>query len=865
MTDDAVGIAPATDHTAVHARQQAVVATLGHHALSDVDASALMNEAVAAVARVLRVSYCNVLELIPGTQTFRVCAAVGWRDNPNDHATVPGDPASQAAYTLTSGRPVVVEDYREETRFKAAPFGAGAPVASALSVAIPGHEGPFGVLAAGSDTPRAFTRGDASFLQGVANVLATAVERRRAEETLKATSQELRLLVHASPLAVISLDVNGLVRTWNTTAQRIFGWTADEILGKPDPLFSHAHREDLYPLFERVVRGEAITEIPARVFRKDGGPVDVSVSVAPVYDARAMVTGIIAVVADQTQYHRTAASQRQLSKIVETTTDCVIITNLPGQGFYVNLAGRRMLGIGPQEDMGFDLADLFPVQARSFMMNEAIPAAVRDGGWSGDTVLISRDGREIPVSMVMLAHRGAEGDVACFSLIARDITDQKRFEAELVRVANHDHLTNLFNRRRLEEELTHHVAEARRYGVHGVLLMMDLDHFKDINDSLGHLVGDQVLVRVAGLLRERLRETDVIARMGGDEFAVLLPHTNAAQARALAEQIVGALQETTIVAEDRPVSVTASIGIALFPEHGVTVGDLLARVDLAMYQAKENRNRATLYEPERDWQATIASRLDWQRRIREALERDLFVLQAQPILNLRTGAIEHYELLIRMTGERGEMIYPGAFLDIAERFGLIHAIDRWVVKRAIRLIAAHRRAGREIGLVINVSAKAFEDAELLPLIRREIDLWSIDPRRLILEITETAAITNIHQAEWFVTTIKQMGCRIGLDDFGVGFASFYHLKHLPVDYLKIDGSFIRDLPRDPVDRQLVRAMVAVAHGLGKETIAEFVSDAETVDVLRDYGIDYAQGFHIGANAEEIASITIDAAEALKRS
>ncbi len=627
MNNDAAGIAPATDQTGAHARQQGVVATLGHHALSGVDTSALMSEAVTAIARVLRVSYCNVLELIPGTQAFRVSAALGWKGNPNEHVTVPGDSASQAAYTLTSTWPVVVEDYRRETRFKTPPFVAGLPVMSSLSVVIPGHEGPFGVLAVGSDAARAFTGEEASFLQGVANVLAAAVERRRAEETLKATSQELHLLVHASPLAVISLDVNGLVRTWNATAERIFGWTADEVLGKPDPMLSPSHREDLYELFERVVRGEAFTEVSTQVLRKDGEPIDVSVSMAPIYDSGGTINGIIAVIADLTQYHRAEASQRQLSEIVETTTDCVIITNVPGRGFYINLAGRRMLGIGPYEDgAGLDLINLHAVQARSFIVNEAMPTAVRDGGWSGDTVLVSRDGRKIPVSMVMLAHKGHEGDVGCFLIIARDITDQKRFQAELVRVANHDHLTDLFNRRRLEEELTLHLAEARRYGIHGALAMVDLDQFKDVNDSLGHLVGDQLLVRVAGLLRERLRETDIIARLGGDEFAVLLPHTNAEQALSLAEQIVVALQETAIVAEDRPVSATASIGIAIFPEHGVTVGDLLARADLAMYQAKETRNRAVLYEPDRDWQAATTSRLNWQRRILEALERDLFVL-----------------------------------------------------------------------------------------------------------------------------------------------------------------------------------------------------------------------------------------------
>ena len=219
-----------------------------------------MNDAVAAVARVLKVSQCNVLELIPGTETFRLCAAVGWKDNPHDHVTVPGGLGSQAAFTLASTQPVVVEDYKKETRFKTPPFPHGLPVVSGVSVMIPGRE-PFGVLAVGATTPRAFTEEDVSFLQGIANVLAAAVERRKAEETLKETSQQLRALVQASPLAVISLDVSGCIRSWNATAERIFGWSSDEVLGKPDPILSQSNREELYELFERVLHGEAFTEV----------------------------------------------------------------------------------------------------------------------------------------------------------------------------------------------------------------------------------------------------------------------------------------------------------------------------------------------------------------------------------------------------------------------------------------------------------------------------------------------------------------------------------------------------------------------------------------------------------------------------
>ncbi|HKV45580.1 MAG TPA: EAL domain-containing protein [bacterium] len=852
MNNETAGANPGSGNTEIRARQQAVMTILGQRALSSIDVSTFMSEAVASIARLLRVQYCNVLERIPGTQTFRLCAGVGWTEDTRNHASVDGGPTSQAGYTLLSSTPVIVEDYRTEVRFQVPALVHRHPLAGGMSVAIPGRDRPFGVLAVATTTPRTFSEEDATFLQGVATVFAAAIERRRTHDSAQETNQQLRALADTAPLAIVSLDLNGTVQSWNAAAERVFGWIADEVLGQPDPLFFDHGRGEGAGVLERVLRGETIEEFAAQIQHKDGRPVDVSISATPVYDGTGSVDGVIALIADRTAHRQIEAAQAQLAEIIETTTDFVTITDVPGKGFYVNRAGRRMLGIGGDEDIStMTFADVFSGDTWSFISNEAMPAAVRDGGWSGEIVLFNKDGQEIPVSMVMIAHKGEHGHVEFFSAIARDISERKQFEHQLVRLANHDPLTDLFNRRRLEEEVERHLAEARRYGIRGALLFVDLDQFKDVNDSLGHPTGDALLVHVAGSLRERLRETDIIARMGGDEFAILLPHTDKQEAEALAAQLVEALRKTTIDAAGRPVGVTASVGIALFPEHATTLGDLFARADLAMYQAKESgRNQCGVYEPERDWQAASHARLSWQRRIREALERNQFTLQAQPILDLRAGRISHYELLVRMVGEKGEIIPPGAFLDIAERFGLIQAIDRWVVRRAIRLLAAHHRTGRDLSLVVNVSSKGLADADLLPMIKQELGGAAVDPRRLVLEITETAAITNIYQAEKFVNTLQKLGCRVGLDDFGVGFTSFYHLKHLPVDYFKIDGSFIRELPRDQVDQQLVRAMVAVARGLEKETVAEFVTDAETVRLLREYGVDYAQGFHVGADAGE---------------
>lgn len=272
-----------------------------------------------------------------------------------------------------------------------------------------------------------------------------------------------------------------------------------------------------------------------------------------------------------------------------------------------------------------------------------------------------------------------------------------------------------------------------------------------------------------------------------------------------------------------------------------------------MYQAKDNgRNSWCVYTPDTDWQTKIESRLGLQNRIREALEKDLLLLYAQPVLDLRSDEISQYELLARL--DLGDRILPASeFVGIAERFGLIQSLDRWVVRRAIKLLSDRRSARRNLRLAVNLSAMAFRDSELLPLIQRELAATGIEPARLALEVTESAAIANIAEAQRFVKTLRGLGCRFALDDFGVGFSSFYHLKHLPVDFLKIDGTFVRDIARSPVDQHLVKGIVQVARGLGKQTIAEFVGDEETVRLLREYGVDYAQGYHLG-EPEDVSKI-----------
>jgi len=455
------------------------------------------------------------------------------------------------------------------------------------------------------------------------------------------------------------------------------------------------------------------------------------------------------------------------------------------------------------------------------------------------------DGTVVWVMRSVTLLRDADGAPLHFLDQIQDITERRRFERELRHLADHDPLTGLFNRRRFEQELERHVAEVARYGPRGALLVLDLDHFKYVNDALGHHKGDELILSVAALLQDRLRDTDTIARLGGDEFAVLLPNADSAEAVHVAEALVLAVrEEATVAAGDRRRRVTTSVGIAPFTRSDLDGEELLIEADLAMYEAKEaGRDRCSLVSPHSHRPERIRERVSWLDRIRGALDDDRFVLHAQPIRDLRTGEIGQHELLLRMLGDNDELIGPAAFLPLAERFGLAPEIDRWVVGQAIDLLASD--PGGAIALEINLSGPSLNDTGLLRLIETEVAHAKIDPRRLIFEITETAAVANIPLARRFAERLTQLGCRFALDDFGAGFGSFYYLKHLPFDYLKIDGEFVSGCLGNRTDQLVIEAVVRIARGLGKETVAEFVSDEQLERFVRSQGVDHAQGFHVG--------------------
>ena len=432
------------------------------------------------------------------------------------------------------------------------------------------------------------------------------------------------------------------------------------------------------------------------------------------------------------------------------------------------------------------------------------------------------------------------------SEINRMLDGLNRSKTEMLFLAEHDPLTGLFNRRHFEEELQREIDEHLRLGVRGAVLWFDLDHFKDINDSLGHAAGDELLNAFGSHLQAQARAYCTVARLGGDEFGMLIPHAEGPEAVAAADRLIEGFSARTFLAGNHDLRISASAGVVLYPEHGGKTSELLARADIAMYDAKaRGGNQVVAYTADHAWQNDMTERLEAAERILSAMRDDRLLLYAQPIQNFTGDAAPCFELLIRMRAENGDLVLPVDIISTAERLGLIRDIDRWVVQRAIRLLAMTQEEDSDIHFSINLSGCAFSDAALLDVIRNEFALTGASPHRLIIEITETTAIADIEGAGRFIETLKRIGCRFSLDDFGSGVSSYYYLKHLPIDFLKIDGSLVTGLAKDSADECFVNAIVEMCRGLHIQTVAEYVEDQQVLDAVSKTGVDFVQGFHVG--------------------
>jgi diguanylate cyclase (GGDEF)-like protein len=435
--------------------------------------------------------------------------------------------------------------------------------------------------------------------------------------------------------------------------------------------------------------------------------------------------------------------------------------------------------------------------------------------------------------------RELDGKPARAVLQVQDVSERKRFEGQLQHLADHDPLTGLFNRRRFESELSREVRASLRYETGGAILVLDLDDFKYVNDSFGHAAGDQLINVVAQVLRRRLRESDILGRLGGDEFGVILPHADRRRAMSVADSLLSEIRDDTQASSVSGTGrVTASLGLAFFgdSEAEPSAQELLSEADIAMYDARTPRHDR------------MRQRLAWVEKIEASIENDEFVFHAQPIVPLAGVDERRFELLLRMVGDDDELVPPGTFLYVAERSDLAQRIDRWVVRHAVELLAEQHRLGNEVNFEVNLSGKSINDERMGDFIAATIAEAGVNAAKLTFEVTETAAIVNVARAKAFALRLRGIGCHFALDDFGAGFASFYYLKHLSFDFLKVDGEFVQDLASSRANQLVVQSVVDIARGLGKKTIAEFVGDQATVDLLRQYGVDYAQGFFVARPA-----------------
>lgn len=661
-------------------------------------------------------------------------------------------------------------------------------------------------------------------------------------EQLGEQDAQLRAVVETTDSAILVSDAVGNIDVANPAAENLFGFRAAE-------LRRQSLRDLLPQLFDtagtlQATRSERETE----ALHSYGHRLQVGVRCSPLTGSKEPRFTLILndIGRRKGLERRLREAESRYRELVETAQDIVWTLDTDGRLTYVNRACNHVYGYQPGSMLGHSLHE-FRSPDHPPRDQEAIEELLhgRDSV-QFETVHLDAEGKPHFLGINARSHKDPAGFVTHVSGMTRDITEQKAFQHQLSYNAEHDPLTGLFNRNYFQEELERTVARVARSGTSCALLYIDLDQFRYINDTLGHAAGDRLLVDIGAILSAHVREGDLLARFGGDEFTLLLYNINAGDVISVADNFRTLCDEYTFNENGRSWNVTASIGIAMIDRTSQSAEEVLSHADLACNLAKQQgRNRINLYNPDDLGKADMQADMSWANQVRTMLEQDRFQLVYQPIVAASDGALLDYEVLVRMVCDDGQIILPGGFMPAAERFGLIHSVDRWIVQRAIEQLARLHADGNPAHFSINLSGKAFEDDTLLPMIRKQLDTTGLDPSHVTFEITETAAIANLAAAEEFISALKDIGCQFALDDFGSGFSSFAYLKHLPVDKLKIDGAFVKGMAHSSVDQAMVESMNQVAHALGKITVAECVENEATLKILRDMHVDRAQGNFIG--------------------
>ncbi|HRK56114.1 MAG TPA: EAL domain-containing protein [Burkholderiaceae bacterium] len=689
--------------------------------------------------------------------------------------------------------------------------------------------------------------------------------RQRIEQALRASEHKTRQIIDTAQDAVISADGDGRIADWNQAAEDIFGWTRAQALGQLVHELIIPQRNRLDPLLglagfldgSQTRRGKVRLELTA--LHRDGQEFPAELALSSTQEGEDRLFHLfVRDISERKRAEENLFREKELAQVtLQSIADGVITTDAQGRVTYLNPVAALMTGWSADQVCGQTVSYVFNVKSESTASRsaqEAVESCLAKGlvvELSKDSVLTNRKGRPISIESSVAPIRNRAGLVIGSVIVFRDVSQARAMASKLSWQANHDALTGLINRTAFEKKLEKLVDGAKLEGQHHALCYLDLDQFKVVNDHCGHMAGDELLRQLSTLLSQKVRDADTLARLGGDEFGLLLANCPIEVAQKISDDLCQVVREFRFVWQEKLFSVGVSIGLVEIGPDCESVERLLSAADAACYAAKERgRNRVQRYKPDDTHFIKLHGEMQWVSRIHKTFDENRFCLYAQPIVSLGgQEAITHYEILLRMIDTEGQLISPIAFIPAAERYQMMTAIDRWVLTTLTRMLGrTDAQFPADAMYCLNLSGQSFNDDQFLEFVLNTLDEMTWPAQQLCFEVTETAAITNLTKAIGFIQKIKGRGCRFSLDDFGNGLSSFAYLKNLPVDYLKVDGEFVKDVATDPIDYAMVEAINNIGHRMGLKTIAEFVETEAVMKELRVLGVDYAQGYYVGRPA-----------------